>query len=102
MKKEFLSHPGSLWKFVKDTIPKSLTAEEIQIGYGKFQVIYRIGHKRGIMDRLLEQLGDPVATVGTTTIEIFHPEYFSDFENIAQRYEHATAKEVLLKCWEAI
>ena|SRR5687767_3184215 len=87
-------HPA-LWEFARDHLPSSLRATCTSDGYGS---IYAIEVRE---PGLLNLLRSGIATVGREEIELRHPEYFSDFEDLCRKYEAATGREVTLRFWES-
>lgn len=53
------------------------------------------------MSRLFYRADDATALVYERVIELHHPQYFSDFENLILRYEQHTGEEVTLRYWES-
>lgn len=97
-----LERPGDVWQWLVVHLPRTLQTQLISVGYGYVQVVYRRGHQRSIVQRLFEQIGDAVATVNGTTITLYQPEYFSDFEDLARAYEAThPGREVTLRFWES-
>lgn len=87
----------NLWRFFKEHLPPSLRATSNDDGYGHQ---YGIEVKtRGL--RSYVPFSDGIATVWDDHVELRHPEYFSDFEDIIRKYEAATGKEVEFRYWES-
>lgn len=101
MKVTKIRGPGDMWPFIKSELPASLTTLEIPVGYGYGKFIYRSDYRRGFIDRFFDRIGDAVAQVDGTEVELFHQEYFSDFEALCQKYERNTGYNTHLKYWEA-
>lgn len=92
---------GNLWPWVQQYLPNSLRAEEVAIGYGYRHVVYRARYKRSLADKILENAGDVVADISGTTVELYCPEYFSDFEDICKKFEEHTGCTSTLEYWES-
>ena len=102
MRTERHSNPPPLWNWIPGRLPQSLVFKKIKQGYGWSACIYRAGYRRGIIDTLFENLGDAVAFVHSNEIELYHPEYYSDFEDLLRKYESETGAETTLKFWESV
>lgn len=86
-----------LWEFFRENLPPSLRVAKYGNGYG--QVMFVRIKERSIAS-YLKLLDQGIAIVRDEEVELFHPEYFSDFEDICRRYEMVTGKEVTLRYWE--
>jgi hypothetical protein len=99
MKIERLKHgqDHELWRFFREHLPSSLRACKRSDGYGG---VYEIEVKeRSLASYVPFSRG--IATVSDDTVELRHPEWFSDFEDICKRYEKLTKRKVTLKYWES-
>ena len=94
--------PGRLWDWLGGQLPGSLVQHTVSVGYGVSLGIYRKGHSPGLLERLFQNLGDPVAIVGENVVELFHPEYFSDIEDLLMKYERESGSTVELVYWESL
>lgn len=86
-----------LWEFVARNLPPTLRARKENDGYGFIMGIE-------VKERSLKSyvpFTRGIASVSDNFIELRHPQYFSDFEDIITRYEAATGKEVTFRYWEA-
>ena len=92
---------GDMWQWLQSALPRSLQAKQIAQGYGYVQCIYRSGYRRRLIEYTFDALGTIVATVNGTTIELYAPEYFSDFDKLGREYEAQTGYEVTLKYWQS-
>lgn len=101
MKLERHTKPGDMWEWLRRNLPPSLRAQEIHIGYGVIQAIYQSGYSRPWTDRFFGREGAAIAAVRGTTIEIYRPEYLSDFQDLARSWEISTGYEVTLRYWES-
>lgn len=96
MKIQTLVRVPTLWSFVKENLPNSLTAHEKTEGYGHVMGIFIKEPKTSFFDWNKPM----IAFVDTDTITINHPEYFSDFEKLALKYEEKYKKEVTITVWQ--
>lgn len=94
MKVERCFRGDRLWRFFQKHLPSSLVAKDRVNGYGRDYSIE-------LPKTHWFNLPDVVARVYETHVELFRPEYFSDFEDICKRYEQETKEEVTLKFWES-
>ena len=100
------------WEFIKANLPSSLRAVKRVYGYGLRTVkrVYGYGEdgygeiwgievkeKSDLFGYL--PLTDGIATVMNDTLELRHPEYFSDFEDLCRQYEVQTSKEITFRYW---
>lgn len=91
-----------MWRWLAQHLPPSLEARELRNGYGTRCGIYRRGKAPGFLARALDLEGDPVATVVFNEVELHHPEYHSDFDDLLRRYEFDhPGTEVTLRYWES-
>lgn len=89
----------TLWLFIKAHLPPSLKAVKDTDGYGKVYAVLRkdwTSHLPFPFDKISR-----VATVTNDRVELFHPEYFSDFQGILEQYEKTTGEEIILRYWES-
>lgn len=93
--------PPRLWTWLQGKLPPSMVAKEIGIGYGLFCGIYLQGRAPSVLARLFESSGDPIASISGNSVELHHPEYFSDFEMLLRRFERETGIEATLEYWES-
>lgn len=92
----------SLWNFIQAHLPASLRAEKIMWGYGHKCFVYASSYRRGIVSRFFECEGDPVAEITFDTVELYHPQYFSDFEDLLRRYEQKQdGRSTTLRFWQS-
>ena len=87
----------AFWRHVRRVLPKSMYAVVTQEGYGTtFHVTLRESAEgwRGLFP------GPKIADVKDDFIELYQPQYFSDFEDIIRSYESKTGNNVTLKFWE--
>lgn len=104
MKIERQIESPKLWTFAREHLPRGLVAANYIIGYGRVAGIYAIRpeDKPGFFARMMAFTPrDPIAEIHGATIFLYHPEYFSDFEDLARKYESETGYEVTLKYWQA-
>lgn len=101
MKIERRVDPGVLWAWLQSHLPDSLKGHAMPSGYGFRQYIYAGGTMPSFLSRhCFEQIGDPVAEVSGTLVELYHPQYYSDFQNLLQSFEAETKVEPKLVYWE--
>lgn len=88
-----------LWEYFEQNLPSSLIAKKYTDGYG---YIFGVHVKEGsnFLDRV-NPFSDGIATITNSSVELRHPEYFSDFEDIINGYERLTGKEVEFRFWES-
>lgn len=87
-------NPPPVWSFASDNLPPSLRAVRLEYGYGTvFGICAKV---RGLRN----MLKDPVARITDGCIEVYSPEYFSDFEDLARKYESKYKNEIIIKLWE--
>lgn len=92
-----------LWVFFKRNLPPTLVCDERSDGYG---TIYEIHVKRSLVNPSLKErfanwCSDGIAVVGADSVELRHPEYFSDFEDIIRKYEATGGSCVTFTYWES-
>ena len=87
-----------LWEFVRTNLPSSLRATKFGDGYGTIYGI-EVKERSDIIGYL--PLTSGIATIGDGYIELRHPEWFSDFEDLVRKYEAKTGKEVEFRYWES-
>ena len=93
---------GTLSDYIETQLPRSLVVTKIPVGYGYVQYVYIRGHEPGFITRLVfgsAATGDPVAFIGERDIELYHPQYQADFEDIIRSYERNYEGEIELKVW---
>ena len=44
---------------------------------------------------------EKIAVISGNHLELFYPEYFSDFEQIIENYERASGQEIIFRYWES-
>ncbi len=91
-----------LFNFISKECPSSLKCESIAWGYGELNVIYREGYKRSLIARFLESRGDAIATVFFDEVTLYHPEWYSDFEDLLHKYEKMYKVETTLTYWDSV
>ena len=69
-------------------------------GYGQRYCIYADKSLPTILMRNLGYIGDPIADVQGSIVELFHPQYYSDFEGLLQKFELEEKRECKLIYWE--
>ena len=95
MKLEIIKQAPPLWKFAEHRLPPSLRAVRKNIEYGG---VYAIAAKnRGLMS-IFES---SVAIITDDTIEIFAPQYYSDFEDLVRDFEAKYKTQIRIKVWES-
>jgi hypothetical protein len=88
-----------LWEFFKNNLPDSLVAEKDTDGYGVIYGIY-IKEAKGFLNRI-NPFSVIIARVSGDIVELYQPQYYSDVENIINKFENQTGKEVILEYWES-
>jgi hypothetical protein len=96
MKTEIKRSYGSLFSFVKERLPLALVGKEVASGYGYLQAVCRKGDTGGMF-----RGPEKIALIYETRIDLQHPEWTSDFEDIAREYEKHTGQEITLRIWES-
>ena len=92
---------GRLWAWIRARVGGRLVALEVPQGYGHVYGLYIPGTQPGFWARAFDRTGDPVAVVGSESIEVFHPQWFSDIEDLIRLYEAEFARaNVRLIYWE--
>ena len=97
-------HPElpELWAFVCNNLPSTLRAEKRVIGYGHVLGVYLFQSPKPAGKHWWSLVDDPmIASVHNDEIEIFQPQYFSDFEKITTDYEDMGGEEITIKLWES-
>ena len=84
----------SLYEFIKNAKNFPFKTVRDDTGYG---VLYPVVTKWKLFGY---NTGDIIAKINCCYIELYYPEYFSDFENLCKEYENKFNKEVTLKYWE--
>lgn len=93
--------PPALWEWMRSRLPRGLEAKAVAAGYGEIYAInVRIPSELSVQ-RWLGIGGVPIACITSDTIEIFNPSYYSDFEDMARKYESEVGAEVTLKFWQS-
>ena len=90
-----------LWLFMQKHLPSSLIAYKEDDGYGHtFAVRVKTNT---VANRLpvANWLTDRIATVWSDSCELFHPQYYSDFEDVIRKYESQYGREVEFRYWQA-
>lgn len=88
----------ALWEYLKDRLPPSLRATKLYYGYSTVYGI-EIKERFSLFGYVTGSPG--IATVHHDSIELRHPEWFSDFEGLIASYERQTGKEVDFRYWES-
>lgn len=86
-----------LWQFVFSHPPRGLRVSRCTSGYGE---IYCLELKIKSLASYIP-FTNPVAQIHDDVIEVFHPQYMSDIEDLVRAYEKETGREVLVKYWES-
>lgn len=95
-----IKHPN-VFAFAKTHLPSGLITYDFQCGYGYFYCIIHPPKPNWIKEQFMTFNSlDPIADVCGDVINLRHPQYFSDMENLARAYEAATGFEVTLKYWQ--
>lgn len=100
MKIERRVKASALWEWLQDKLPSGLKPVKVSIGYGYAYGLYQPGGEPGWVARQFDQIGDPVAIVTENCIELHHPQWMSDFEDLLRRYESEKKVEARLIYWE--
>ena len=90
-----------LWLFMRNNLPPSLLAIKMDDGYGH---VYGVKVKSNTLASripIIEWFKERIATVGDDRVELMHPQYYSDFEQIIAKYEEKYGREVEFRYWEA-
>lgn len=86
------------WEWIKKNVPPSMVAREYACGYGSYYGIYQRGTAplTGIFG-----YGDPIACVDEfeRKVNLYSPEYFSDFEDLLRRFEAVSKQGTTLNYW---
>ena len=89
-----------LEKWIEQRLPQSLILKRMPVGYGYCSYVYIKGHEpKGFMVHMFGGKGDPVAHIGTVDVDLYHPQYFADFEDLLRAYESETKDSIELKVW---
>jgi hypothetical protein len=100
MKIEKMVDEWALWNFVRANLPSSLVPMKRGIGYGYVCFIYHHSSTPNLLQRMFGIEGDPIAHVLEESVELYEPQYFSDFEALCQKYESETKRKVTFRYWE--
>ena len=101
MKTERRIASGHLWNWLLTKLPRSFEARRFGVGYGYMHCIYTGGcAPSNFLQNYFEAVGDPIATVYDNEVEVHHPQYVSDFEDLLRKYEAETKIEPKLVYWE--
>ncbi len=84
--------PAPLFRFLERQLPPSMVAKRYGSGYG---YTYRV-YARGTEPKWFGE-GDPLATIHGNEITLHHPQYLSDFEDMAHAYETKYQQEVTIR-----
>lgn len=95
MKIQRAEKPGNVWPWLIAHLPTCFRAKESMIGYGVECAVYLSDHMPGFFGGR----GDPIALVAGLTVELYHPEYYSDFSDLLLRFESESGYEPVLKYW---
>ena len=68
-----------------------MTVRRVDCAYGS-QLIY---------EQTPSKTFDKIAVISEDYVELFAPEYFSDFQSVIEKYERATNREVTFRYWES-
>lgn len=90
----------ALYNYLRHHLPSSLRVEKVSSGYGYIKLVYRVDCRRTIVNKMFDMQGNPVAQIHWKSIDLFHPEWLSDFEDIIKDFEKEYNEEVTLKYWE--
>lgn len=91
----------ALARWLDGVLPPSLVRERLSSGYGYCDYIYAADKRRGVAEKIFSMRGDPVAYVGFDKVELYHPQYFADFEALLTAYEtQHPDRTVVLEYWE--
>lgn len=90
----------ALWNFIKNNLPLSLIAIKETDGYGGVWAI-KVKVDNGFFRRLFEPQIAYVQNY-SNTIVVNHPNYFSDFEDLARKYEEKYKQEVTIELHEKL
>lgn len=101
MKTERRIAPSSLWLWLQGKLPRGLVPATMIVGYGRFCGIYLNGSTPGFWAREFENIGNPVATISGFTVELHHPQWLSDFEDLLRRFEAEMKVSTKLIYWES-
>ena len=95
------------FRFIAEHLPQSMAARRWSDGYG---VKYLVWSGNVLVSEVWDAawwspwkwfspklFGSPTRP----TIELRHPQYYSDIEDVIRKYESATGKEVEFRYWEA-
>jgi hypothetical protein len=99
MKVSKRSTEDRLENWVAGRLPPGLVFKRMPVGYGYASHVYIRGHEPTGLRRIFGDTGDPVAHIGVDGIDLYHPQYFSDFEDLVRAYEAETDDEVELRVW---
>ena len=95
-------NPPNLFLWLSRNLPSSLRAMAVPQGYWQCHCIYNVSHAPSRLSNILGQnKGDPIAEIYGTEISLYHPQYFSDFEDLLRRFEAETGCETTLRYWDA-
>ena len=84
-----------LFNFVEKNLPLTLKAVKEYDGYGVDCYICRSNDRGGWFS------GPPkIAVIFEHTITLYHPEYFSDIEDLLRRYESIYHRETTLRYYD--
>lgn len=95
----------AIFQFMRWNLPKTLTCERVCDGYGcDYYVCAKDGrvvasvastwYPFGWFLRMLKKLPND-------RVQLKHPEYYSDFEDVIRKYETQSGKSVIFEYWEA-
>ena len=91
--------PG-LYAFIKLNLHhSSLSPVKWNDGYGHSYGV-KLSNEKSLREFFGFEPKGIVARIDDGMIELFYPEYFSDFELICKKYEEKYGKEVTLRYWE--
>ena len=91
-------------KWVAENLPSSLRVVRYAAGYGvNTYVVHECDQPTGL-ERVINYFRstpkDPVAVLDYDGMILYHPQYLSDFEDLARKYEEQSGREITLQFWE--
>ncbi len=89
--------------FIEAALPDTLELQRVGHGYGYITTIVPKDTKRSFMDKVCERVSkDAIAIIHTQSVELLHPQWLADMQDILQAYDRKYSTDTTLAYWEEI
>ena len=95
MKTQRLVSAPKLHKWAERNPPSGMVVKKYYEGYARAHYVYAKANAPWI------GRGDPIAELLEDEIMLFHTNYFSDMQRLAEAYEKESGHEITLKYWQS-